>query len=232
MFWSGSCRRVTRMSEVTITVRGEHETRVTPERATAFVTVRVEGSERQPVIDDLLRFAEPVRSGLMARADAHTLVEWSSSSMSVRAERPWNPEGKRLAPIHHASIEFRATFSDVSELSLWATDVSVLEGVQMGGVQWALTPETRSKAERDVATHAVSIAVERAQAYASALGLRSVTPLEIADTGLISRQESPRSHRAVAMMARGAVSDAAPAMEFEPEEIVVSSTVEARFSAH
>lgn len=220
------------MSEVTITVRGEHETRVTPERATVYVTVRVEGPERQPVVDELLRRAEPVRSGLASRADDARLVDWSSSSVSVRADRPWGAEGKRLAPVHHASMDFHATFSDVSELSLWITEVSVLDGVHLGGVDWSLTPETLRKTEREVATEAVSVAVERAEAYAHALGLRSVTPQQIADTGLLSRTESARAPRAIALMGRSAVADSTPALELEPEDIVVSSTVEARFGAH
>ncbi len=36
------------MSEVTVTVRGEHEARVTPERATIRVGVRADGPSAQP----------------------------------------------------------------------------------------------------------------------------------------------------------------------------------------
>ena len=49
------------MSEVTVTVRGEHEARITPERATIRVTVRSEGPERGSVVDDVMRLSEPVR---------------------------------------------------------------------------------------------------------------------------------------------------------------------------
>lgn len=99
-------------------------------------------------------------------------------------------------------------------------------------MDWHLTPETRTRIERDVAADAVGVAVTRAEAYAGALGLGEVTPLEIADTGLISSgQPSPG---APMLKARGGVAfaaDSAPAMEYEPEEIVISATVEARFLA-
>lgn len=220
------------MSEVTVTVRGEHETRIAPENATIHVNVRAEGAERTAVVDDVMRLAEPVRDGLVARAEDKTVVEWTSKRLGVRAERPWNSEGKRLAPVYYASIDFTATFVEASELSIWVTDVSPWDGVEVGWVDWRLTPQTRARVEREVAALAVSTAVTRAEAYAGALGLHSVTPVEIADVGLMSSgQPAPG---APMLKARGGVAfaaDVAPAMEYEPEEIVISATVEARFIA-
>lgn len=221
------------MSEVTVTVRGEHEARVAPERATIRVSVRTEGPERTAVVDAVMRLAEPVRTSITRRADAGTIVDWSSTRLSVRAERPWNTEGKRLAPVYYASVDLTATFTEASELSMWVSDVSAWDGVEMGWVDWHLTPETRSRVEREVAAAAVGVAVTRATAYASALGLANVTPREIADVGLISSGQ-PNPAAPMMMKARGGAfaADSAPAMEYEPDEIVVTATVEARFSAH
>ena len=220
------------MSEVTVTVRGEHEVRIAPERATIRVTVRAEGAERTAVVEHVMRLAETLRDSVTQRADAGSIVEWTSKRMSVRAERPWNNEGKRLAPVYYASIDFTATFVEASELSIWVSDISPWDGVEVGWVDWHLTPETRSRTEREVAAQAVGVAVTRAETYAGALGMATVTPLEIADVGLISNgQPTP----GVPMLkARGGVAfaaDSAPAMEYEPEEIVISATVEARFLA-
>jgi uncharacterized protein YggE len=220
------------MSEVTVTVRGEHEARVAPERATIRVSVRAEGPERTTVVEHVMRLAEPVRGSITERADAGNVVDWTSKRLSVRAERPWNAEGKRLAPVYYASIDFTATFAEASELSIWVSDISPWDGVEVGWVDWHLTSVTRAQIEREVAAEAVSVAVTRAEAYAGALGLDQVTPLEIADVGLISSgQPTPG---APLMKARGGVAfaaDAAPTMEYEPEEIVISATVEARFLA-
>jgi uncharacterized protein YggE len=221
------------MTEVTITVRGEHEARIAPERATIRVSVRADGADRSAVVDRALRLAEPLRVGLGDRKEASTLIDWTSKNLSVRAERPWNNEGKRLAPVYYANVDFTATFSAASELSVWVSDVSAWEGVEIGWVHWHLTPETTARVERDVASQAVRVAVTRAEAYAEALGLGSVEPTEIADIGLISAgQPAPA---APMMKARGGAvafaADAAPAMEYEPEEIVISATVEARFTA-
>ncbi|GAA1213606.1 DUF541 domain-containing protein [Microbacterium maritypicum] len=220
------------MSEVTVTVRGEHEARVAPERATIRVGVRADGPERTAVVENVMRLAEPVRSSITDRADTGSVVEWTSKRLSVRAERPWSNDGKRLAPVYYASIDFTATFAEASDLSIWVSDISPWDGVEVGWVDWHLTTATRAQIERDVAAAAVGVAVTRAEAYAGALGLHEVTPLEIADVGLISSGQP--SQGAPMLKARGGVAfaaDAAPSMEYEPEEIVISATVEARFLA-
>ncbi|HWS50280.1 MAG TPA: SIMPL domain-containing protein [Microbacterium sp.] len=218
------------MSDVTVTVRGENEARIAPERATVHVTVRCDGPDRAPVVELAMRLAEPVRQSIGDRHTAGSVVEWTSKRLGVRAERPWSNDGKRLAPIYYASISFSATFSEATELSMWVSDVSAWDGVEIGWVDWHLTAETRARVESDVAARAVAVAVARAQAYAGALGLRDVRPLEIADVGLIARDAAAPT----TLKARGtafAAADSGASMEFEPEEIVVTATVEARFLA-
>ena len=218
------------MSDVTVTVRGENEARIAPERATVHLTVRCDGPDRAPVVELAMRLAEPVRQSIGDRHTAGSVVEWTSKRLGVRAERPWSNDGKRLAPIYYASISFSATFSEATELSMWVSDVSAWDGVEIGWVDWHLTAETRARVESDVAARAVAVAVARAQAYAGALGLRDVRPLEIADVGLIARDAAAPT----TLKARGtafAAADSGASMEFEPEEIVVTATVEARFLA-
>ena len=111
------------------------------------------------------------------------------------ANRPWNSEGKQLALVHYASVEFTATFTDFASLSWWVTDVAEREGVQVDGITWRLTPATAKATEADVAAQAVKVAVERATAYAGAIGLTSITPLEIADLGLLTRGRRRRRRR-------------------------------------
>lgn len=219
------------MSDVTVTVRGEHEVRVAPERATVRVSVRTEGSERTDVVERVQRLATPLRDGLAARAESGSITAWTSTQSSVRAERPWSNDGTRLAPVFHASVEFTATFDEASELSIWISEVSAWDGVEVGWVDWHLTPETASRIEQEVAAQAVTVAVTRAGTYAAALGLGEVTPLEIADTGLISSGEPSPPNPMLKARTAAFAADAAPGMRFEPDDIVISATVEARFLA-
>ena len=221
------------MSEVIITVRGEDETRIAPERATAHVTVAGHGPDRQEVMDQVLRLSEPVRDSISSRADGGPVAEWTSQRLSVSSQRPSSSDGKRLAVVHRASIDFTATFTDSSELSLWTTEISAWDGVQIGWVHWHLTPATRARVEQEVAASAVRVAIARARAYAAALELTDVVPLEIADQGLITSQHdmpaAPVAFAAKAMRAGAAASESA--MEFRADDITVSATVEGRFRA-
>lgn len=229
-------RRVGVMSDVVITVRGEHETRIAPERAIAHLTIRAEGPERGAVVERMSALTEPVRDDLAARKTAGTVAEWTSQRVSVWSERPWNNEGRRLAPVHYATIDFSVTFTDFAVLSWWAGEVAEREGVQLGWIEWKLTPETRASVERSVATEAVRVAVARAAAYAGALGLSDVTALELADVGLLDRQDRPEAAPGPRMMVAKAsfAADAAgggSAVQLQPEDIVISAAVEARFGA-
>lgn len=224
------------MSEVTITVRGEHERRVAPEEAVAHVSVRAEGPEREAVVERMAALAAPLRDDLAARKDAGAISEWSSQRVSVWANRPWNNEGKQLALVHYASVEITATFTDFSALSWWISEVAERDGVQVDNVHWRLTTSTAKSIESEVAAQAVQVAVHRATAYAGAIGLTDLVPREIADLGLLSRSPeqpspAPKMMRAMAMNAMDA-GGAGPAVELQPEDIVVTAAVEARFVAH
>lgn len=219
------------MSDVIITVRGQHEQRVSPERAIAHVSAVADGPDRGTVVERVAALAFPVREDLSARTSAGTVAEWSSQRVSVWADRPWNNEGVQLDLVHHASVELTATFTDFMVLSDWLNDIAATDGLQVGPVEWHLTPDTRSRVEREVATAAVATAVERAQAYAAAIGVGTVSPREIADVGLLSdspEAAAPRMNVKAAM----AMDSAGPgAVDFQPDDIVVTAAVEARFTA-
>ncbi|WP_439592405.1 SIMPL domain-containing protein [Microbacterium sp.] len=224
------------MSEVIITVRGEHETRVAPEEAVVHLSVRAEGPERGPVVEKISALTAPLRDDLAARKLAGGVSDWSSQRVSLWANRPWNNEGKQLALVHYASVEVTATFTDIAALSWWMTEVAQRDGVQIDNLVWRLSPDSARLTEGAVSSQAVRVAVDRATAYATAIGLSTVTPLEIADVGLLMRGggDAPQAPQPRMMaMAKASLDSAgaAPAMEFQPEDIVVSAAVEARFSA-
>jgi uncharacterized protein YggE len=225
------------MSEVIVTVRGANEARIAPEEGVVHVSVRAEGPERGPVVEEVAARAFPLREALDERKTAGTVREWSSQRVSVWANRPWNDQGKQLALVHYASVELTATFVDLAALSWWVTDVAERDGVQLDGVEWRLTPATAKATEAEVAASAVRVAVDRATAYAAAIGLATVTPLEIADLGLLTQHAQgasgggPEMLRASKAMFAADAGAAAPTLDLQPEDIVVTAAVEARFSA-
>jgi uncharacterized protein len=218
------------MSEVIVTVRGEHERRVAPEFAVVQLVARADGPERGPVVERATQLAAPLHDDLVASQRSGEVVEFSSGRVAVWSERPWNSDGRQLPPVHHASIEVSATFRDFGALSWWIGEVADTEGVEVAGVQWTLSPETRARVEQEVATEAVEVAVERARAYASALGLDTLAAREIADLGLLGTHPepapgAPKMMRAMAADAGGA------ALTLQPADILVTAAVDARFVA-
>ncbi|SIR47897.1 SIMPL domain-containing protein [Microbacterium sp. RURRCA19A] len=214
------------MSQVTITVRGESETRVRAEEAAVRVTVSTDGPSRGPLVERAQERAASVQDGLVAHLRSGEVSEWSSARVSVWSDRPWNNEGVQLPLVHHASVELSATFTDAGALSWWLGDVAESDDVQVTAVDWRLARDTRVAVERRVAAAAVQVAVDRAAAYAEALGLASVTAVEIADAGLLeSRPEAAASRM---MFAKA---DTGPSFSLQPPELVVSATVEGRFLA-
>lgn len=220
------------MSEVVISVRGEHEAHVFPERATVRLTVQTEGPSRGPVVERVAALALPVREALEERKTEGSVHEWSSQRVAVWASRPW-ADGRQLALVHYASVEFSAVFTDFAALSWWIGEIAEQDGVQIDNVLWALSPETARSTEAEVASEAVKVAVARATAYAAAIGLGTVTPLEIADVGLLARAEpeasAPKMMRAMGMHADSTYGDGS--IDLQPSDIVVAAAVEARFSA-
>lgn len=218
------------MSEVIITVRGESERRIAPEHATAHIAATADGPARGDVVERIAALAEPVRTGLTARQDAGIVTAWHSQRVAIWAERPWNHDGTQLPPVHHASVEITATFTDTMALSDWLNTLTEVDGIRVDRIEWDLTPPTRARVEREVATAAVAVAVERANAYAAAIGRSTLTPLEIADMGMLGGDNAPsamlRSARAEAAFDAGG-----PAVDLHPEDLTVRATVEARFRA-
>ena len=219
------------MNEVNISVRGEHQVEVPAELGIVYLAVSTSGPERPAVVERAVALSDPLRADLSARKQAGQLQEWVSQQVEIRSERPWN-DGRYLAPVHYATINFTVTFHDAGELSMWVSEIAERDGIQVGHIAWELSAQTKQRVERETATAAVKVAVERATAYANAIGKKEITPLQIADVGLLSNtQVQPRAMFAQGKMAMA--SDAGQAsLDLHPQDIIISAAVEARFAAH
>jgi uncharacterized protein YggE len=223
----------------TITVQGTHTAWFDAERATVHISAAFDGPKRDEV------FARATQ----AAADATALVQplfdkergpvtwWSSDRVSVWSERPWNNDGKRLPLVFHAAISLQAKFSDFDALSRLIEQVAVMDGVNVGGIEWELTDEKRTQVTDDVRRAAVADAVQKAATYAAASGLGTPAVIAVADPGMlgdggvgggVSYESAPMARMAFksqAMDAGGA------SLSLSPEQIQVASSVDVRFSA-
>jgi len=225
------------MKETIITVQGSHSAWYGAERATVSASVHTDGAEREPVFAGAVEASEAVRGLIEAsyNKEAGPITRWSSDTVRVWSERPWNNEGRQLDPVYHSAIDFTAKFSDFEALAKWVEAVASVNSVTVGSIDWDLTEATRTSATVEVRSRAVKDAVAKATIYAQSIGLGTVKAIALADPGMLGDPSSPQlpSPSMLAASARKFSMDAsgAPSLALKPEEIVVASVVDARFIA-
>lgn len=221
---------------IEITVHGSYYVSEPPELVTVHATVSYEGPTMKPVYEQVARDLEDVTASLDELAmEAGPVTTWSADQLRTSSHRPWRDGEQLVDPVHTASVNVRATFRQFDLASRWIADrVAASEGFGVSRLYWALTRERREDVVREVRKQAVRDAAVRAQDYADALDLGTVTPIAIADTGMLqsgsSAERSPgMSVDAVMAAPPGGASDG-PSVDLTPENIDVSASVDARFA--
>jgi len=217
-----------------IAVRGNAEERTDPELAAVTLTVGVSEPERDTALARTAQLRERVIAEIRDLDAAGALDSWAAGQLRIWSHRPWNNEGRQLPLVHQTSSEIEIVFTDLDRLGEWVSRVADAEGVDLNGVDWRLTEPTRRRVQELAQRAAVADAVAKALVYASALGLGTPTPVELADTGLLTAQPAPPAPRvgmkfAMASLDGGGADGAGT--EFAPAELVVEASVDARFHA-
>ncbi len=221
------------MPETVITVQGSHDAYYPAERATVTVVIGFEGPERAAVVNQATQGTFALVAGIASRHDPDRgPVTWyATDRIQVWSNRPFNDTGVQLPFVHHAQTTTRAKFRDFEDLAGWLERAAAYPGVQVHGIEWALTEKTKLGAVADVRTRAVEDARRKAQTYAEALGLADLQCVAIADPGMLG-DHSSGSGGGGAMYSRAAADVGAGAgLAFTPEDIAVSAAVDARFTA-
>lgn len=224
-------------TETIITVQGEYSAWYPAERATVSTSVHAQGAGRDAVFALAVAAADAVRSLTEPLVDkgAGPITWWSSESVRVWSERPWNSEGKQLPLVFHAAVDFSVKFNDFPALSRWVEAAAAIDGVTVGAISWDLTEATRTSATVEVRSRAVKDAVAKASVYAQSIGLGSVTAIALADPGMLGDPSSVGAMPSPPTMARAAMKaqfdSVGPQLSLKPEEIAVAAVVDARFTA-
>lgn len=224
------------MTEVTITVRGEHTTRLQPERVTVHGMVHHENSAREPALEAALATAAAVREFVEPGFDeqAGPITRWSAESTRVWSARPWSQDGAQLPFVHYAEFGVTVEFSDFAAASRWVEDAARIEGLTISRLSWELTEATRERVTAETRMRAVEAALQKAGDYAAAIGLGAPVPVALADPGMLGDHPGDGGGGPGSLMARAAAFDAsggAPELALRPDEIAVSCSVDARFVA-
>ena len=216
-----------------IAVRGNAEERIEPELGAVSLSVGASGPDRDTTLARTSEAHERLIAEVRELEASGALDTWSAAQLRVWSHRPWNAEGKQLPVVHQASADVEVVFSDVARLGEWVSAVSLGESVTVGGIDWRLTDATRKRTEEEAQRGAVADAVAKAAVYASALGLGAPSPVELADTGLLTTQQVPAGggEMMFAMRASADTSGGGGPSQFTPAKLVIAASVDARFAA-
>ncbi|MGW0466056.1 SIMPL domain-containing protein [Streptomyces sp. NPDC003027] len=205
-----------------VTVRGEGRLEVDPDLARIWVTVTARGADRATTLADLTRRNTHILDLLKSHGDAVEKLETGRFSIAPdfgRRGRQERPRG------YQGTVRVTAELTDFTVLGELVTRLADLEATAVDGPWWALRPDSPAYAE--ARRLAVTEAVQRARAYAEALGTTLSALLELADTGLIP-PSGPMGGARMAFAAESA--DTAPPLDLEPQRQTVTAEVTARFT--
>ncbi|WP_309052393.1 SIMPL domain-containing protein [Streptomyces sp.] len=209
-----------------VTVRGEGRLEVDPEVARIWVTVTARGPDRQTALTDLTRRNAQVLDLVKGQGPAVEKVE--TGSLSIAPENARKGRGERVHA-YRGRVRITAELSDFTVLGELVTRLADLEQTAVEGPWWGLRPASPVYAE--ARRLAVTEAVQRARAYAEALGTSLASLLELSDAGLAEPSFAGRAAFGPEMVGYGAgAPDGPPPLDLEPQRQTVTAGVVARFT--
>ncbi|MGW2019810.1 SIMPL domain-containing protein [Streptomyces sp. NPDC001927] len=206
-----------------VAVRGEARLDVDPEIAHISVTLSARGTDRAATLADLTRRNTHTLDLIKTYGEAIEKLETGAFSITPEPSKHGRGERVRAYQGHvHLTVEL-ADFTALGELT---TRLADLDLTRVDGPWWALRPDSPAYAE--ARRTAVGEAVQRARAYAEALGTTLTALLELSDTELTP--PPPLGGRGMRMAAFAESADTPPPLDLEPQRQTVTAEVIARFT--
>ncbi|MEU9864100.1 SIMPL domain-containing protein [Streptomyces sp. NPDC047971] len=205
-----------------VAVRGEAHLDVDPEVARITITVSARGTDRSTTLADLTR--RNTRALDLAKTYGDAIEKLETGTFSITPEPGKHGRGERIRA-YHGRVHLTVELSDFTALGELTTRLADLDLTRVDGPWWDLRPDSPAYAR---ARHtAVTEAVQRARAYADALGTTLTALLELSDTGLVP-PPTPLGGMRMAFAAES--TDAPPPLDLEPQRQTVTAEVTARFT--
>lgn len=207
----------------TISVLGSASRSLPPDLGTARVIVRLEGVDRGAVTRAAAALHARVTGEARRLEERGAVIGWTAGQVwtsTVDHHRGRQPPERRAT----ATATVRAVFRDFAALGEWLASLAGTDGLELAGVEWALTEQHRREAEREVRREAILDARSRALAYAEALGFEGVELRTAAEPG--TRQSGYDVRYAREEMAAGT-----EAYDLHPDDLEVEAAIVAEFTA-
>ncbi|MEU9704447.1 SIMPL domain-containing protein [Streptomyces sp. NPDC047981] len=207
-----------------VAVRGEARLDVDPEIARIAVTIGARGTDRAATLTDLTRRNTHTLDLIKSYGEAIEKLE--TGAFSITPEPSRHGRGERVRA-YQGTVHLTVELTDFTALGELTTRLADLDLTRVDGPWWTLRPDSPAHAE--ARRTAVGEAVQRARAYAEALGTTLTALLELSDTELAP--PAPLGGVGMRMAAFAAESpDAPPPLDLEPQRQTVTAEVTARFT--
>lgn len=225
------------MAPLQITCNGESTIYHPAERAVVFITVSSDGPSQSQVSQEVTLTSDQLQVSLktMALKDPTgqaapnaPVTHWSMTSLSTGSWQPTDNRGKNLARRFTASSRLEVKFRDFAQLGTFTSELAQTKFVSVDRIEWRLTDATKAELGRQCRRNAVKDAMAKAKDYADAAGKADFEILEITD-GVASSGYIP-PYRRMFSAAPGAGGDGQE-LNFEPEDVSISSSLTAKFDA-
>lgn len=142
--------------------------------------------------------------------------------MSTGSRTRYNNNDKTSTRIHQAHMTFEAKFRDFKHLGSCTANLSVIDHVNISGIQWALTDKTKESLVTQCRHQAVRDAVAKASDYAAALDRPAPSVIEVRDMN----SSSPMVYAAARhVQAFSGASDSAGDISFTPENVSMNCNI-------
>ncbi|MGW0734637.1 SIMPL domain-containing protein [Streptomyces sp. NPDC002851] len=212
-----------------LAVRGEARLEVDPEIARIGITVSARGTDRRSALDDLTRRNTAVLD--LVKTYTEALEHLETGAFSLTPELAKHTRGERVRS-YLGRVHITAELTDFTALGELTTRLADHDLTRVDGPWWQLRPDSPPHA--DARRMAVQDAVQRARAYADALGTRLAALVELADIGA---ENAPYGMEAQAYggarmhtAAFAGSAEEAPPLDLEPQRQTVYAQVNARFT--
>lgn len=227
------------MPPTVIHVQGRATINTLAERAALLVEVSDSGYDKNEVAKNVITTVSYLQSELdqlCIRLDNGEISPdapvsfYSIASLSTSSQDEYDENGHRTGKeTQRGETKFDIRFRDFGKLGEMVVQLSTTPYVHLQEISWKLTDEKQAALDEEARVTALRQAIQRARAYAEVIGRETVTPVKIDD----SQQSYPRG--LLMQTARKATSSAAfgigAGIDFEPQVIEVSATLEVEFHA-
>lgn len=228
-------------SPVTITVSGHAERRFAPNRCTVHLRVETDRDSRTAASEQAVRAITQATDLVAAlrEQDNSPISRWTLNQVHHDRRRPYHRDGKQLPWRYYSSARITVTFHDFAAIGGFIDAVTDIETVTIGYLNWWLTARKTAKKTARVRDLAVLDALAKAKGYTASLGCASFHATAIADPGMlgISTGDSMMTESGImpapsgVRVSGGGGEESQSMPDLQPERIVITSAVEARFEA-